>query len=82
MLLDDVAVGVVALAGYGGGGGVEPGGDVAVAVVGGDVGGGGAGDGGEGFDHEEAADSAGALQAAGEVEAPRVAFGVARAVVL
>ena len=75
-LLDDVAEGVVALAGGYGAAGVDPSGDVAVAVVGGEVGDGCSAAGGEFLGHDQAADSACALQGLGEIETPRHAAGV------
>lgn len=81
-MLDDVAVGVIALAGHHGAAGVDPGGDVAVAVVGGEVRDGGGSAGRELLHHDETADSACALGAAAEIESPGVAAAPSAAVVL
>ena len=86
-LVDDVAEGVVALAGGDGAVAVHPGGDVAVAVVGGEVRDGGEGAGREVFGHDEAADSACGLHGrtgaggTGHVHAPGEAADVGGAVV-
>ena len=79
-MLDDVAEGVVALAGYDGAARIDPGGDVAVAVIGGEVG----QDAGacEIFHHDEATYATGSLQAAAEVHAPGHSLGRCGAVVL
>ena len=75
LLGDDVAEGVVfAEAGRGGSGGLGPGGDIAVAVEG-RMEDGRAGGGGQSADGKKTADAAGALEGAGEIEAPEIGLG-------
>ena len=80
-LLDDLAECIVALAGDDRAAGVDPGGDVAVSVIGGEVRDWGS-DAGEGFHHNQTADSSCTLERLGKIESPGLAGDPVAAIVL